>query len=76
MEDVLGEEKVSHVGSPPGAVDGEEAESGEGEAVDVVVGVGDLLAGFLGGGVEAGGLVGAVELGERVLGVEAVDGAG
>jgi len=76
MEDVFGEEEVSHVGSSPGAVDGEETESGEGEAVNVVVGVGDFLAGLLGGGVEAGGLVGAVELGERVLGVEAVDGAG
>lgn len=42
----------------------------------MVVGVGDFLPGFLGGGVEAGGLVGPVELREGILGVEAVDGAG
>lgn len=42
----------------------------------MVVGVCDFLPRFLGGGVEAGGLVGAVELREGVLRVEAVDGAG
>jgi len=76
LEDVFREEKVSHVGSPPGAVHREEPEAGQGEPVNVVVGVGDFLARFLGGGVEAGGLVGPVEFREGVLSVEAVDGAG
>ncbi|KAL8129720.1 hypothetical protein V2J09_018875 [Rumex salicifolius] len=76
LEDVACEGEISHVGPAPRAVDGEEAEPGDGEAVDVVVGVGDLLAGFFGGGVEAGGAVCAIGLGEGDAVVEPVDGAG
>lgn len=42
----------------------------------MVVSVGNFLAGFLCGGVEASGLVGAVRFGEWNVVVEAVDGAG
>nr|CAD1831387.1 unnamed protein product [Ananas comosus var. bracteatus] len=57
-EDVAGEGEVGHVGAATGAVDGEEAEGGDGEAADVVVGVGDLLAGLLSGGERGGGAIG------------------
>nr|DAD37115.1 TPA_asm: hypothetical protein HUJ06_007756 [Nelumbo nucifera] len=43
LKNILSEEEVSHVGSSPRAVDGEEAESCNGETVDVVVSVSDLL---------------------------------
>ena len=76
LEDVACEGEVGHVGASPRPVHGEEAESGDGEAVDVVVGVGDLLAGLLGGGVERRRPVGAVRLRERDAVVEAVDGGG
>lgn len=62
LEDVPREEEVGHVGPTPGAVDGEEPEPREGEPVDVVVRVGDLLASLLGGRVQAGRLVGPVLL--------------
>nr|CAD1831391.1 unnamed protein product [Ananas comosus var. bracteatus] len=52
------EGEVGHVGAATGAVDGEEAEGGDGEAADVVVGVGDLLAGLLSGGERGGGAIG------------------
>ncbi|CAA7400617.1 unnamed protein product [Spirodela intermedia] len=48
-ENVPGEGEVGHVGAPPWPVHGEEAEPREGEPVDVVVDVGDLLAGLLEG---------------------------
>ncbi|RLN13157.1 hypothetical protein C2845_PM09G05200 [Panicum miliaceum] len=76
LEDVPGEGEVGHVGAAPGPVHGEEAEPRDGEAVDVVVRVGDLLAGLLGGGVERRRLVGAVRLREGDAVVEAVDGGG
>ncbi|KAL0920945.1 hypothetical protein M5K25_007964 [Dendrobium thyrsiflorum] len=75
-EDGFGEEEVSHVGSAYRAVDGEEAEGGEGEAVDVVVSVGDGFAGFFGGGVEGGGFVGGVGFGKWGFFIEAVNRGG
>lgn len=51
VEYSLGEEEISHVRSSPWAVDGEESQTGEGEAVDMVVGMGDFLSGLLCGGV-------------------------
>lgn len=44
--------------------------------MDVIVCVGYFFSGLLGGGVEGGRPVGAVVLGEWVVGIEAVDGAG
>lgn len=73
-EDVSREEEVGHVGAPPGAVDSEEAEAGDGESINVVVDMGDFLACLLGGGVEGGRPVSAVNLREGHVGVEAVDG--
>ncbi|CAL9161751.1 unnamed protein product, partial [Musa hybrid cultivar] len=73
-EDITGEEEVGHVGPPPGAVDREEPETGDGEAVDMVVGMGDLLPGLLGGGVEGRRAVGAVGFREWHTRVEAIYG--
>ena len=75
LENVSGEEEVGHVRSSPGTVDREEAQTGEREAIDVVVSVSNLFAGFLSSSVEASRLVGAVFLGERDFGVQSVDGA-
>src|SRR5690606_36141907 len=47
-----GELDRRHVRSPPGPVDGEEAQAGAGNAEQVTVGVGHQLVGLLGGGVE------------------------
>uniref|UniRef100_A0A8R7UZT1 Uncharacterized protein n=1 Tax=Triticum urartu TaxID=4572 RepID=A0A8R7UZT1_TRIUA len=76
LEDVPGEGEVGHVRPPPGSVHGEEAEAGHGQAVDVVVCVGDLLAGLLGGRVERRRPVRAVRLREGHRVVEPVDGGG
>uniref|UniRef100_A0A804QEG5 Uncharacterized protein n=1 Tax=Zea mays TaxID=4577 RepID=A0A804QEG5_MAIZE len=74
--DAAGEEEVGHVGAAPRPVHGEEAEAGDGEPVDVVVGVRDGLAGLLGGRVQRRRAVGAVVLGEGRVGVEPVHGRG
>src|SRR5699024_9091616 len=58
------------------AVDGEEAQAGDGDVVEFRVTVGQQFVGFLGGGVEGHGVVDAVVFGERDLVVHAVDGAG
>jgi hypothetical protein len=64
-EDGLGEQEQRHVRPAPGAVDGEEAQAGGRQAVEVAVGVRHQLVGLLGGGVEADRVVDAVVLGER-----------
>ncbi|KAB8109271.1 hypothetical protein EE612_045490, partial [Oryza sativa] len=71
-DDAAGEGEVGHVGAAPRPVHGEEAEAGDGEAVDVVVRVGDGLAGLLGRRVQRRRPVGAVLLGEGRVGVEPV----
>src|SRR5690606_40543961 len=48
--DGAGELDRRHVRSPPGPVDGEEAQAGAGNAEQVAVGVGHQLVGLLGGG--------------------------
>uniref|UniRef100_A0ACD6ADL9 Uncharacterized protein n=1 Tax=Avena sativa TaxID=4498 RepID=A0ACD6ADL9_AVESA len=73
-DDALGEGEVGHVGASPRAVHREEAEAGDGEAIDVVVGVRDGLAGLLGSRVQRGRPVRAVVLGEGRVGVEPVHG--
>jgi len=52
---IIGEGEVGHVRPHPWTMDGEEIEANNGEAVDVVIGVGYHLAGFFCGGVERGG---------------------
>ena len=54
---LIGETKVSHVGTTCRAIDGEEAEAGRGDVVELRVGMGHKLVALLGGGVEAYGVV-------------------
>ena len=54
---LVGEAEVSHVGTTGGAIDGEEAEAGRGDVVELRVGMSHQLVALLGGGVEAYGVV-------------------
>ena len=74
--ELVGEAEVGHIGAAGGTVDGEEAEAGAGDVVELAVGVGQELVALLGGGVEADGVVDLVVGGEGNLGVAAVDAAG
>ncbi len=74
--DLLGKAVIGHVGASPRAVDGEVAEGGDGEAVEVVVGVGHHFIGFFGRAVEVGGLVGGVFDAKGDFLVQSVDGRG
>ncbi len=53
----VGETKVCHVRATGGAIDGEEAQAGRGDVVELRVGMGHKLVALLGGGVEAHGVV-------------------
>ena len=53
----VGEAEVSHVGTTGGTIDGKEAEAGRGDVVELAIGMGHQLVTFLGGGVEAHGVV-------------------
>ena len=70
----LGGGVVEHVRPAGGAVDGEEAQAGGRDAVQLAVAVGEELVGLLGGGVEGDGVVHLVVHGEGHLFVPAVDG--
>jgi len=58
--DPLAEAEDGHVGAAGGAVDGEVAEDGDVEVVEVMVGVGHDLGAFFAGGVGLEGMVGVV----------------
>jgi hypothetical protein len=73
FEDGLGEQEQRHVRPAPRAIDREEAQAGGRQAVEMAVGVRHQLVGLLGRGVQADRVVDAVVLGERHLGVAAVD---
>ena len=53
----VGEAEVSHVGTAGGAIDGEEAQAGRGDVVELRVGMGHQLVALLRSGVEAYGVV-------------------
>ena len=53
----VGETEVCHVGTTCRAIDGEEAQAGRGDVVELRVGMGHKLVALLGGGVEAYGVV-------------------
>ena len=55
--ELVGEAEVSHVGPSGRAVDGEEAQAGGGDGVEFAVGVCEEFVAFLGGCVEADGVV-------------------
>ena len=65
-----------HVRSPPGAVDGEEAQASGGQPVEVGVGVGHQFVGLLARGIEGDGVIHPVRGLERHLLVEAINRAG
>jgi hypothetical protein len=73
---LIGEAKVSHVGTAGGAIDGKEAEAGRGDVVEFRVGMGHQLIALLRGGVEAHGVVHLVVCRIRHLLVAAIDGRG
>ena len=76
FEDVPGEQEQRHVRPTPGAVHGEEAQAGGGQAVQVAVGMGHQLVGSLGGSVELQRVHGGLVLAEGHVGVGAVHAAG
>lgn len=54
---LVGEAKICHIGTASGAIDGEEAQAGRGDVVELRVGMGHQLVALLRGGVEAYGVV-------------------
>jgi len=75
LRDRLGEEDRGHVGPAPGSVDGEEAQAGDVEAVQVGVAVGGEFVALLGRAVERQRAVGVGVLGKRRFRAGAVDAA-
>ena len=73
LEDLLGEHVGGHVRPPPRAVDGEEAQPRQPQAIHPGVGVADHLHRLLGRAVEGNGAVGPVFQRERQLVVGAVN---
>ena len=70
---LIGEAEVSHVGTTCGAIDGEEAQAGRGNVVELRVGMGHQLVALLRGGVEAYGVVHLVVCRIRHFLVAAID---
>ncbi len=70
---LVGEAKVSHIGTAGGAIDSKEAQAGRGNVVELRVGMGHQLVALLGGGIEAHGVVHLVVCRIRHLLVAAID---
>ncbi|VXA81567.1 hypothetical protein AERO8C_120094 [Aeromonas veronii] len=75
-EDGASELDDGHVGPPPGAVDGKEAQPCGGQAIERRVGVGHQLATLLGGGVEGDRVIHLLRGGVGHLIPHAIDRAG
>ena len=75
-QDGPGEKKQRHVGTSPGAVNGEKAESRAGDPVENRISMGHEFVGFFRGGIETHGMIDVVVNGEGHLGVAAVNGTG
>ena len=71
-EDGLGEFEQRHVRPAPGAIDGKEAQTGRRQVVEMAVGMGHQLIGFLAGGVETQRMVNVVMHREGHRGVGAI----
>lgn len=69
----VGEAEVSHIGTAGGAIDGEEAQAGRGDVVELRIGMGHKLVALLRGGVEAYGVVHLVVCRIRHLLVATID---
>ena len=76
FQDGPGEEEGGHVGAPPGAIDGEEAEPGRGHGEEVSVNVADQFACLLGRRIQGNRSIDPGVDGERRLGKAAIDRAG
>ncbi len=74
-KELVGEAEIGHVGTAGRAVDGEEAQAGGGDVVELGVAVGKELVALLGGGIEADGVVYTVVGRERHFLVAAIDAA-
>ena len=73
---LVGEAKVSHVGTASRAINCKEAQAGRGNVVELRVGMGHQLVALLGGGIEAHGVVHLVVCRIRHLLIAAIDGRG
>ena len=69
----VGETEVSHVGTTSGAIDGEEAEAGRGDVVELAIGMGHQLVALLRGGIKRHGIIDLVVCRIRHLLVAAID---
>ena len=72
-QDRLGELEQRHVRTTPGAVDGEEAQAGRRQIVEMGVAVAHQLVGLLGGRIQGDRMVDAIAGGEWRLAIEAID---
>ena len=76
LQDRPGEEEGGHVGAPPRAIDGEEAEPGRGHGEKMTVDMADELARLLGRRIQGNRGIDPGIDGERRLGKAAIDRAG
>ena len=74
LEQFVGEAKVGHIRTAGRAIDGEEAEAGAGNVVELAVAMRHELVTLLGGGIETYGIIYPVVRAERHLLVAAIDG--
>ena len=76
LQELVGEAEVCHVGTAAGTIDGEEAQTGAGDVVELAVGVCHELVALFGGGIEAHGVVHLVVGAVGHLLVAAIDAGG
>jgi len=69
----VGETEVSHIGTTSGAIDGEEAQAGRGDVVELAIGMGHQLVALLRGGIKRHGIIDLVVCRIRHLLVAAID---
>ena len=69
----VGEAEVSHIGTTSGAIDGEEAQAGRGDVVELAIGMGHQLVALLRGGIKRHGIIDLVVCRIRHLLVAAID---
>ena len=74
--ELVGKAEVGHIGTAGRAIDGEEAQAGTGDVVELGIGMGHELVALLGGGIERHGVVHLVVGAVRDLLVGAIHAAG
>ncbi len=73
VQDLAGEDPQHHVGPPPRAIDGEEPQPGQRQAIEMGVSLAHQLIGPLGRGIKRNGVVGAILHRKGQLGIAAID---